>query len=201
MKRLLPLPALCCFLLLASSGSAAPPQPLTLVPSGMFHPVPAPMHESSHSSPVSDPSSTAQVGASRPQVPEVDRPVVPIPPAVVKVVDVLPFPPAQRAHVVRGVASWYCNYYASRAMPSICMKGHPDTKGFDAYAAAGPRLRAAICGRQDCQTWRGRTVWVNGTPVKLVDWCQCHYRTSIEKVIDLYYDVFAKTGSQVTIRW
>lgn len=120
---------------------------------------------------------------------------------MVKVVEKTPTQSAQDAHVVRGVASWYCNYYASRAMPSICMKGHPDTAGFNAFAAAGPKLRAAICGSQASNCWRGRGVLVDGIPVTLVDWCQCYFKTSIEKVIDLYYDVFAKTGSQVTIRW
>ena len=99
-------------------------------------------------------------------------------------------------HRIVGVASWYC-----RAGVSICMKGHPDGPGIDRYAAAGPALRAAICGVQSCLSWRGRTVFVNGQRVVLVDWCQCHWRTHIEKAIDLYYDVFALTGSSVTIRW
>jgi hypothetical protein len=71
----------------------------------------------------------------------------------------------------------------------------------DAYAAAGPKLRAAICGVQSCTSWRGRIVYVDGQRVKLVDWCQCHYHESSEKLIDLYYDVFRLTGSSVTIRW
>lgn len=81
------------------------------------------------------------------------------------------------------------------------MAGHPDTSGFDAYAAAGPGLRAAICGTQSCTSWRGRIVTVDGVRVKLVDWCQCFWHDPNEKLIDLYYDVFKRTGSKVTIRW
>lgn len=71
------------------------------------------------------------------------------------------------------------------------------------YAAAGPKLRAAICGSQACTSWRGRTVLVNGRAVKLIDWCQCHRNTSIEKVIDLYYDAWVSTRARggVTITW
>lgn len=120
-----------------------------------------------------------------------------------------PAPAARSTHSVRGNASWYCNYYAGRAMPSKCANGYPDTPGYNAYAAAGPRLRAAICGVQSCTSWRGRMVCINGVRadcadgfrVKLVDWCQCFWHQSNEKLIDLYYDVFIKTGSSVTIRW
>jgi hypothetical protein len=92
---------------------------------------------------------------------------------------------------LRGLASWYC-----RAGSSPCHYQYPDTGGFDAYAAAGPRLRAAIGGN-----WRGRIVSVNGIRVKLVDWCQCYKGQRHEKVIDLYYDVFRRAGGTVTIRW
>jgi hypothetical protein len=91
---------------------------------------------------------------------------------------------------IRGLASWYC-----RAGVSICHYQYPDTRGFDAYAAAGPRLREAI------GNWRGRIVSVNGVRVKLVDWCQCYKGERHEKVIDLYYDVFRRVGGTVTIRW
>jgi hypothetical protein len=92
---------------------------------------------------------------------------------------------------ISGAASWYC-----RAGWSPCTTTHPDGQGFDAYAAAGPALRAAIG-----PTWRGRIVTVNGIRVKLIDWCQCFRGESSEKLLDLYYDVFARTGSSVTIRW
>ena len=91
---------------------------------------------------------------------------------------------------IRGYASWYC-----RAGVSICTVNHPDTSGFDAYAAAGPRLRAAL------GDWRGRIVYVDGIRVKLIDWCQCYKGESNEKLLDLYYDVFQSTGSPVTVRW
>ena len=79
---------------------------------------------------------------------------------------------------------------------SPCHNAYGDTAGFDAYAAAGPRLRAAIGG-----TWRGRVVSVDGLRVKLVDWCQCYEGQSNEKVIDLYLDVYGAVGGVVTIRW
>jgi len=94
-------------------------------------------------------------------------------------------------HRISGGASWYC-----RAGSSPCTSTHPDGSGFDAYGAAGPRLRAAIGS-----DWRGRVVYVDGIRVKLIDWCQCHQGESNEKLIDLYYDVFARTGGSVTIRW
>ena len=66
----------------------------------------------------------------------------------------------------------------------------------DAYAAAGPRLRAAIGS-----SWRGTIVYVNGLRVQLIDWCQCYQGEPNEKLLDLYYDVYARTGTAVTIRW
>ena len=95
------------------------------------------------------------------------------------------------SHSISGQASWYCD-----AGSSPCTADHPDTSGFNAYAAAGPRLRAAIG-----PNWRGKVVYVDGIRVKLIDWCQCHQGESNEKLIDLYYDVFARTGGSVTIRW
>lgn len=64
------------------------------------------------------------------------------------------------------------------------------------YAAAGPGLRAAICGSQACTSWRGRTVLVNGHPVKLIDWCQCYWKRPNEKLIDLYWDAWVTTGAR-----
>jgi hypothetical protein len=51
-------------------------------------------------------------------------------------------------------------------------------------AAAGPRLRAAL-GRN----WRGRTVLVNGVPVRLTDWMGTRDRA---KVIDLDDGLFIR---------
>jgi hypothetical protein len=92
--------------------------------------------------------------------------------------------------VLRGAASWYC-----RAGVSVCHYQYPDSGGFDAYAAAGPKLRDAL------GNWRGRIVSVDGLRVKLVDWCQCYKGESHEKLIDLYYDVYKRVGGSVTIRW
>jgi hypothetical protein len=94
-------------------------------------------------------------------------------------------------HVLRGPASWYC-----RAGISPCTYTNPDAGGFDAYAAAGPKLRAAIG-----PSWRGTIVWVDGIRVRLIDWCQCYQGEPHEKLLDLYYDVYARTGGSVTIRW
>jgi hypothetical protein len=101
-------------------------------------------------------------------------------------------------HSLRGKASWYCNNDGSRGPISACHYRYPDTGGFNAYAAAGPRLRAALGGGD---RWRNRVVSVNGVRVKLVDWCQCYQGQSNEKLIDLYLDVFRRTGGTVTIRW
>ena len=94
-------------------------------------------------------------------------------------------------HVLSGPASWYC-----RAGVSPCTNTQPDYGGFDAYAAAGPKLRAAIG-----PSWRGTIVWVDGIRVKLIDWCQCYQGEKQEKLLDLYYDVYARTGTAVVIRW
>jgi hypothetical protein len=94
-------------------------------------------------------------------------------------------------HVIRGPASWYC-----RAGVSPCTYTNPDVGGFDAYAAAGPQLRAAIG-----PSWRGSIIWVDGIRVRLIDWCQCYKGEPHEKLLDLYYDVYARTGRAVTIRW
>ena len=123
-------------------------------------------------------------------------------PAIGVVVKPTPRPKSDTAggggHVLRGKASWYCNSDGSRAQLSACHYRYPDTGGFNAYAAAGPKLRAALGGGEK---WRNRVVSVDGIRVKLVDWCQCYKGESHEKVIDLYLDVFRRTGGTVTIRW
>jgi hypothetical protein len=103
----------------------------------------------------------------------------------------VPPPAPKTTHSLSGNASYYC--YAGS---SPCTSGYPDSGGFDAYAAAGPKLRAALGG-----SWRGAIVYVDGIRVKLIDWCQCYEGQSNEKLLDLYHDVFARTGSSVTIRW
>ena len=104
---------------------------------------------------------------------------------------------AATSHVLKGRASWYCNNDGSRAQISACHYQYPDTGAYNAYAAAGPKLRAALG-----PNWRGKVVYVDGLRVKLVDWCQCYGgQSGVEKVIDLYYDVYLRAGSSVTIRW
>jgi hypothetical protein len=124
--------------------------------------------------------SSGQPDRARPRVRE-PKPIV---------VEVEP-PKPETSHVLRGPASWYC-----RAGVSPCTYTHPDGGGFDAYAAAGPKLRAAIG-----PSWRGTVVLVDGVRVKLIDWCQCFKGEPQEKLLDLYYDVYARTGGSVTIRW
>jgi hypothetical protein len=107
------------------------------------------------------------------------------------VVVTVPPPAPKTTHTLRGHASYYC--YAGS---SPCTSGYADDGGFDAYAAAGPKLRAALGSG-----WRGRIVYVDGIRVKLIDWCQCYQGEPQEKLLDLYHDVYARTGSPVTIRW
>lgn len=120
------------------------------------------------------------------------------------------------SHSVSGKPSWYCNKYdggsnGPDAVSSICRVGYPDRSGVaDYFAAAGPALRTAIGGIESSRAYVGKTVRVcNGTNncvnVKLVDWCQCHYKKVGEKVIDLYKDAWdAIVGNgmgKVTITW
>jgi hypothetical protein len=86
---------------------------------------------------------------------------------------------------VSGVATWYCLPGKSRC-----------TRGFSsggAYGAAGPELRKAL------GNWRGKTVYVNGVRVKLIDWCAC----GGNHVIDVYHSTWVKIPhpNSVTIRW
>jgi hypothetical protein len=65
------------------------------------------------------------------------------------------------------------------------------------YAAAGPKLRAVMCGgNQASNCWRGKTVRVNGHRVTLVDWCKCYWKRSNEKIIDLFWDAWVVTKAQ-----
>lgn len=126
-----------------------------------------------------DPMPRASAPAARPQ-PSIQaaKPIV---------VAIVP----KTTHAISGLASWYC-----RAGVSPCTFEHPDDGGVDAYAAAGPRLRAAIGS-----SWRGSIVYVDGRRVQLIDWCQCYQGEPNEKLLDLYYDVYARTGTRVTVRW
>jgi hypothetical protein len=119
--------------------------------------------------------------------PPPDRAQPALPAAKPIVVAVVP----KTTHAISGYASFYC-----RAGVSPCTADYPDDGGVDAYAAAGPRLRAAIGS-----SWRGKIVYVDGIRVKLIDWCQCYEGASNEKLLDLYWDVYDRTGSRVTVRW
>lgn len=83
------------------------------------------------------------------------------------------------------MATWYCEPGVS-----VCTNGF---RWDGAYGAAGPELRAAL------GDWRGRTVYVNGVPVKLIDWCAC----GGGHVIDVYHATWVTIPNQssVTIRW
>ena len=128
--------------------------------------------------------------------PPPDRPNPALPAAGPIVRQVVP----KTTHAISGLASWYCNFDDPAVPHSICHNAYPDGPGFDAYAAAGPGLRAAIGSG-----WRNTVVFVCGrkcVQVRLVDWCKCTGGTvGREKLIDLYNDVYAVTGSKVTIRW
>ena len=120
--------------------------------------------------------------------PPPDRPQPSLPVASPIVAPIAP----KTTHAISGRASYYC-----RTGVSPCTVNHPDGPGFDAYAAAGPALRAAIG-----PDWRGRIVYVDGIRVKLIDWCKCTGgNTGAEKLLDLYHDVFARAGSAVVVRW
>ncbi|HUQ43577.1 MAG TPA: hypothetical protein VM451_04095 [Candidatus Limnocylindria bacterium] len=111
---------------------------------------------------------------------------------VARPIMVIPKPPKPKfTHSLTGPASYYC-----WAGSSPCTRDYPDVGGVQGYAAAGPKLRAALGSN-----WRGSIVYVDGVRVMIIDWCQCYQGDSNEKLLDLYHDVFARTGSHVTIRW
>lgn len=182
-------------LLLASSLAgpleAGPPSRPVPVPQDLFRPIDtraAPSHARPEAPPIVD-ALPRQSAPARPTLPQAaPRPlaeaVAPRQPAA-----------APRGGGIAGQASWYC--LAGR---SACHHSYPDGPGRDLYAAAGPRLRAALG-----PAWRGRTVTVCAARcarVRLVDWCQCYAGRSIEKVIDLYHDAWAATGGgRVAISW
>ena len=130
----------------------------------------------------------APIGEPMPPTLAAERPQPSLPSPRANVATVGP----RTTHSISGLASWYC-----QAGRSPCTASHPDRSGFDAYAAAGPALRAAIGA-----DWRGRIVSVDGIRVKLIDWCKCTGgSTGVEKLLDLYHDVYVRTGPSVTIRW
>ena len=156
------------------------PPPIEPVPSTAFSPVPT-------YPPATDLPAIVDPAVERP---EPSRPIVVVPTPRLRVtVAALPIP---GAHGLVGKASYYCGN------GSRCTRGYP-AGGY--YAAAGPKLRVALCGSTACTSYKGRTVFVDGIPVRLIDYCQCYWRQPNEKLIDLYYAVFRRTGSSVTITW
>jgi hypothetical protein len=150
-------------------------------------PAPPPAIPAPRLQPIAD----AQAPSAPPDRPQ---PKLPEPkPTVVTVAQSLP-------HSISGRASWYCNSDDPSVPYSICHNAYPDGPGFDAYAAAGPGLRAALGSG-----WRNTVVLVCGrrcVEVRLVDWCKCTGGSvGAVKLIDLYQDVYARTGGNVTIRW
>lgn len=171
--------------LITTAGEVAP---VVQVPRKAFMPVPA-------FSPEPTPVPVIVDTLGRPE--RSRQPVVVPTPRLVVVASPTPFVRAAGgSHSVSGKASWYC----LSSWPSICTKGYPES---GPYAAAGPALREAICGDRDSKCYKGKWVSVNGLRVRLIDYCQCHWNTSIEKVIDLYHGVWSDLGSPktVTIRW
>jgi hypothetical protein len=145
--------------------------------------------------PIADPQApTAPPDRPQPKLPE------PKPTVITTVVTPVVTTAQRRPNSISGRASWYCNADDPSVPYSICHNAYPDTAGFDAYAAAGPGLRAALGSG-----WRNTVVLVCGrrcVEVKLVDWCKCTGGSvGTVKLIDLYEDVYARTGGNVTIRW
>lgn len=189
---LLAFAAVAAAVLVASGTIGATPFVPVELPDEAFVPVVVPPTEKP------PPASTA---VPAPRIPRA-RPSLPPAPVVTKPVEPRT---TLTGSTLSGLASWYC-----RAGVSICHYKYPDTKGFDAYAAAGPKLRAAICGSSKSDCWRGRTVTVSANgqsvSVRLTDFCQCYRGESHEKVIDLYWDVWAALGipngsNRVKVAW
>ena len=182
----------------ATAASGSQPSDQTPIPDVVFRPVsvPPPSNPVPEAASLDAPDASDPLGELRdlafatPPPPRAQPSLDSANPVVIAVPTPTPKPP-RTSHSIRGYASYYC-----RAGSSPCTYGYSDVAGFQAYAAAGPALRAAIGSG-----WRGSIVYVDGIRVKLIDWCQCYKGESNEKLLDLYYDVFARTGSPVTVRW
>lgn len=123
------------------------------------------------------------------------KPIITVPENKPIVVEKIPVVAISTKNTLTGKASWYC-----RPGTSICTKGFASG---GSYGAAGPKLRVALCGSTSCKSYKGRTVYVNGFPITLIDYCQCYWREPHEKLIDLYYSAWITTSARkgVTIRW
>ena len=185
MKRAIALVVAVVLVLAPAMASATDPTPFDPVEG--FRPVLPPVM----TLPPVTPAPTAGPILEPPNAPEPTYEPVPVPTPRL-VVRIVPGAVPRAETGISGRASYYCG------------NGSPCTSGYGpggSYGAAGPGLRAAICGVQSCTSWRGKTVYVDGVPVKLIDWCQCYWKQSHEKLIDLYYGVFRQVGGDVTITW
>jgi hypothetical protein len=184
--------------LAATAANGLEPSPIRPVPDAAFVPVVLDRGGIEHVSPPV-PLNLRPLADTQPPAEPAERPqpALPAPTPIVK--DVAP-PASRTGHSISGRASWYCNSDDPSLPYSICHNAYPDGPGFDAYAAAGPALRAAIGSG-----WRGTVVTVCGrrcVAVKLVDWCKCTGGSvGVEKLVDLYEDVYERTGGNVTVRW
>ena len=190
LRAVAPLVVAAILAITATTAVGLEPSPDQPIPESVFGPVTLVSDRAAPTPdlrPLADPAAPT-VPPARPQ------PVLPDTKPIVKSVT------PKTTHAISGRASWYCNADNPHDPYSICHNAYPDGPGFDAYAAAGPGLRAALGSG-----WRGRLVYVCGRQcvrVRLVDWCQCTGGSvGVVKLIDLYNDVFVRTGSNVTIRW
>ena len=193
LRAVAPLVVAATLALTATTAAGLEPSPVRPIPDSAFEKVSVdPALPTQDLRPLADPAEPTLL-------PERPQPSLPVPkPIAQSVVPKSVVPKA--AHAISGRASWYCNADDPSGPLSICHNAYPDGRGVDAYAAAGPGLRAALGSG-----WRNTVVHVCGrqcVAVRLVDWCKCTGGSvGITKLIDLYYDVYVLTGSRVTIRW
>ena len=188
LRAVAPLVVAATLALTATTAAGLEPSPVRPIPDSAFEKVSVdPALPTQDLRPLADPAEPTLL-------PERPQPSLPVPKPISK--SVAP----KTAHAISGRASWYCNSDDPSGPLSICHNAYPDGPGFDAYAAAGPGLRAGLGSG-----WRNTVVYVCGRQcvrVRLVDWCECTGGSvGITKLIDLYYDVYVLTGSRVTIRW
>ena len=184
------------FALAATTAAGLEPSGTSQVPDSAFGPVELGAGVAAFASPAATPDLRPLADPATPTLaPARPQPSIPSPKRIV--VEVAPPRPA---HSISGLASWYCNADDPSGPISVCHYAYPDGPGFDAYAAAGPGLRAAIGSG-----WRNTVVQICGrrcVNVRLADWCKCTGGSvGVEKLIDLYYDVYVLTGSKITISW
>ena len=188
LRAVAPLVVAAILALTATTASGLEPSPVRPIPESAFEKVTVAL-------PLPKPDLRPLADPAEPTIPpERPQPSLPVSKPIAR--SVVPKAP----DAISGRASWYCNADDPSGPLSICHNAYPDGPGFDAYAAAGPGLRAALGSG-----WRNTVVYVCGrqcVSVRLVDWCKCTGGSvGITKLIDLYYDVFVLTGSRVTIRW